>query len=229
MATRWENILPPSDALHKVKREAVLREAGRIFSQRGFHNTSLDDVAKALNVSKGTLYNYVRDKQEILFECQKLALDIAARAFKAAEASGKDGANKLRLVMREYISMLTDELGACGIITEVESLRPADRAVVVAKRDQFDAQFVELIREGIADGSLRPVDPKLAIFTFMGAIHAVPGWFSPNGRLTGEEIADGVADFLMNGLSNVARRTTPTARKVARESPTSSKRRPKAG
>ncbi len=74
-----------------VKRRAVIRESGRIFSRRGYHNTSLDDVAKALNVSKGTLYNYVQDKEDILFECHKLSLDIGERALEIGQRQGASG------------------------------------------------------------------------------------------------------------------------------------------
>ena len=72
---RWKNSLMMTEEVQRIKRDAVLKEAGRAFSKRGFHNTSLDDVAKALQVSKGTLYNYVQDKQEILFEfCRRSCL-----------------------------------------------------------------------------------------------------------------------------------------------------------
>ena len=66
---RWKNVLQTSDEVYRVKRNAVLREATRIIARRGFHNTSLDDVAEALQVSKGTLYNYVTDKLEIPKPC----------------------------------------------------------------------------------------------------------------------------------------------------------------
>lgn len=201
---RWKNVLQMNDTIYRLKREAVLRESGRIFSRHGYHNTSLDDVAKALNVSKGTLYNYVKDKQEILFECQKMALDIAERSFDYAEQNASTGAARLRLVIRQYIATLTEEMGACGVITEVGALRPADRKIIVAKRDQFEARFIALIEQGMADGSLRPLDPKLAVFTFMGAVHAVPGWYSPKGRLSAEEIADGMADLLLSGMESPA-------------------------
>src|SRR6202008_2224110 len=73
---RWKNASQKNDEISGLKRDAIIREAGRIFSRDGFHNASLDEVARVLNVSKGTLYNYVRDKQEILFECHKLEKDL---------------------------------------------------------------------------------------------------------------------------------------------------------
>jgi AcrR family transcriptional regulator len=136
-----------NDEIYRLKRNAVLRESCRIISKRGFHNTSLDDVARALNVSKGTLYNYVKDKQEIMFEYHKMALHIGDRAFELAEAGASTAGEALRLIL--------DELGACGVITEIDALKSADRKIIVARRDKLEAGFIKLLRQGADDGSLR--------------------------------------------------------------------------
>lgn len=200
---RWANALRTKDEIFRMKRLAVLRAAGHIFSRRGFHNTSLDDIAKHLNVSKGTLYNYLKDKQEILFEFHKLALDIGNRSLDEGFAADGNGADKVRLVIRQYIARLNEELGGYGVIAEVGALKPEDRKEVISRRDAFDARFVELLEIGRSDGSLRHVDPKMAVFTFMGALITIPNWFSPTGRLTGEAVADQMTDLLMNGMAAV--------------------------
>lgn len=198
---RWKNNLMTSEEVQRIKREAVLKEAGRAFSKRGFHNTSLDDVAKALRVSKGTLYNYVKDKQEILFEFYRIGTEIGERAFQIGKQAGGSGANVLRTVLRTYIQLLTEELGACGALMEIDALRPEDRAVAVKSRDAFQRQFLALIEAGIKDGSLRPVeDPKLAIYTFMGAINWMPRWYRQGGRLSGAEVAETMTDLLLAGM-----------------------------
>ena len=130
-----------------------------------------------------------------------MALDIGERAFKLVEATSASGGEALRLVLRRYIATLIDELGACGIITEIDALRPADRKEIVGRRDKLEKQFVRLIRAGIADGSLRKVNEKIAIFAFMGALHNVPIWYSPDGRLSGAEIADRMSDVLVHGMA----------------------------
>lgn len=197
---RWKNALQTNQEIQRLKREAVLREAGKAFGKKGYHNTSLDDVAKALQVSKGTLYNYVKDKQEILYECHTIALDIGDRAFAYGRTEGANGADVLRKTMVRYIELLTEELGACAVLMEVDAMRPEDRKVAVSRRDAFEKAFVELIERGIADGSIRQIDPKLAVFTFMGAINWLPRWFTPDGRLSGHEIANAITDMLLSGL-----------------------------
>ena len=212
MLARWKNSLQTSDDIQRLKRDAVLREAGRAFSRHGYHNTSLDDVARALGISKGTLYNYVRDKQEILFAFHQLAYDLSDQAFAHGRAQGGRGADVLRGILVRYIELLTGELGACGALMEVDALRPEDRAEAARRRDAFEAAFVSIIEDGIRDGSIRPVDPKLAVFTFMGAINWLPRWFVPGGRLPGDALAEQMTDLLLSGLTTGAARPPRAAR-----------------
>src|SRR3546814_21096642 len=77
---KWRNAFRTSEELHRFKRYAVLREATRIISRRGFHNASLYEIPEGLGISKGTLYNYVSDKQEHLFDCHLIVLDLGDTA-----------------------------------------------------------------------------------------------------------------------------------------------------
>lgn len=197
---RWDSDLQIGDAVQKLKRDAVVRAAGNAFSKRGYHNTSLDDVAAALNVSKGTLYNYVRDKQEILFQCHLMAIDIGKRAFELGSIPGACGAEVLEATLKRYIEMLTTELGACGVIMEVDALRPEDRKLVTKERDAFEVRLTKILKAGFADCSIRETDPRIAIFAFMGAINWMPRWYSPEGRLSGKEVAEELTRLLLRGL-----------------------------
>jgi len=208
---RWKNASHLNE--FQLKRDTVLRESGRIFNREGFHNTSLDDVANHLDVSKATLYNYVKDKQEMLFEFHKMALIIGDEAMEMARKVDANGAGKLRVAMREYIAMVTERLGGYGVIAELGALKPLDRQEIIAGRERFDKRFVALLAIGVKDGSLRPIDPKMAVFAFMGALQTIPNWFSPNGRLSGAEVAERMTDLLMNGMA-----TTPASVSSAQRS-----------
>ena len=208
---RWKNASYLNE--FQLKRDTVLRESGRIFNREGFHNTSLDDVANHLDVSKATLYNYVKDKQEMLFEFHKMALIIGDEAMEMARKVEANGAGKLRVAIREYIAMVTERLGGYGVIAELGALKPLDRQEIIAGRERFDKRFVALLAIGVKDGSLRPIDPKMAVFAFMGALQTIPNWFSPNGRLSGAEVAERMTDLLMNGMA-----TTPASVSSAQRS-----------
>jgi AcrR family transcriptional regulator len=220
---RWNNALLTNESMQALKRQAVLKEAMRAFGKRGYHNTSLDDIARSLDVSKGTLYNYIKDKQEILNECHSLAYDIGERAFDYGRQHGKTGAEILRHVMLHNIVSLTEEFGACAVLTEVDALRPKDRAKAVMRREAIQKQMIALINEGINDGSIRPVDPKMAAFTFMSVVNWLPRWYSPGGRLTGREIAEEITNLLMAALVNGDAHISPDTRRE-RTSPRKARR-----
>lgn len=199
--TKWRNAFRTSEELHRFKRYAVLREATRIISRRGFHNTSLDEIAEGLGISKGTLYNYVSDKQEILFDCHMIALDLGDQASKAANDLDGSGLDKLRLLLLCYIEWMYGEAGIGGITSDINALRPDDRATVVARRDKIDQALLDLINLGIRDGSLVAEDPHLAVFVIMGAVNSISSWYSRGGRLKIEEIADVIVGMLTRSIA----------------------------
>jgi len=198
----WKNVVLSRDEQFALKRTALLREAAKAFSARGYHDTSLVEVAKALGVTKAALYYYVSSKQEILFECHMMALDHGEAALAHAEKHGKTGKEKIILLARRYLELLTADIGSCAVLAEVNSLDPENRAKVVARRDDFDRRFRGFIEEGMADGSLRKIDPKMTVFFFMGAVNWLTRWFVPNGPYDGETIANYFADLLEHGIDN---------------------------
>lgn len=199
-ASAWKNVAPSRDQLFSLKRTALLREAARAFSARGYHDTSLDDVAKTLGVTKPALYYYVTNKQEILFECHMLAQDLGNVAYDYALEHGKNGREKIVLVCRRYIELITGEIGSCAVLSEFAALEPKNRAVIARRRDDFQKKFSDIIAEGMADGSIRRTDPRMTAFFFMGAINWMTQWFRPDGEMSGEGIAGVFSDLLEHSL-----------------------------
>lgn len=198
--TRWKNALLSSDELHKRKKDAVVREAAFAFSQKGFHGTSLDDIAKTLKVTKAALYHYVKSKQEILYECHVIALDLGDLALARVVNSDMNGRERLAHFLTQYIEMLAGELGSCAVLTDISALTDGDRAKILARRDRFDKTFRKMIVDGIADGSLAHCDPRMAGFLIMGAVNWIPRWYRPDGERTPKEIADHFVKMLFAGL-----------------------------
>lgn len=197
---RWKKTDLNQAAQFQRKREAVLREAGLAFARRGFHNTSLDDVAKALDVTKAALYTYVTTKQEILFECHKASMDLGDAALEMAMALPGNAAVKLEAFLFRYITDITGEHGTFAVLTEIDALTPDDRETIIGRRDDFERRFSVLLKEGVADGSLAEVDPKVVIFSFMGTMHWLARWFDPKGRLSSEAMAQQMSALMVHGI-----------------------------
>lgn len=185
---------------HALKRDAVLRTAARMFNERGFHATSLDDVAERLQVTKPTLYYYVRSKDEILFECVRTGLQMLQDAIAQSAEGGGSALDKLMAAMRQYVRIVTADFGMCVIRVGEDPLPADSRRELRRVKASLDLEFRELIRQGIAEGSIVPCDPKLAAFAMAGALSWIGRWYLPDGPLTPEQIADQCISLLTRGL-----------------------------
>lgn len=223
--SRWKDVSLDQSQIYRLKREAVLREAGKAISERGYHYTSLDDIAKALGVSKGALYHYVKDKQEILWELHRRAAELARETFAVAEREGGNGAQRLRNSLRLYIRKVIDELGACSVMMEFDALRPEDQVAAKKLREAVEKSYVEVLEIGFADGSLRPGNARLMTFTFMGAVNWIPRWYSATGPLSSEVIAERMTTMLLRGLVvRPAEKPMSAARPAAPATPAATKK-----
>jgi len=191
------------EKMHAIKREAVLRTAAQMFNEKGFHATSLDDVAERLHITKPTLYYYVKNKDEILFECVTIGLTLLQDAIREAGASGGTAFDKLLAAMQRYAHIVTMDFGMCVIRVGEDPLPPDRQRQLRRLKAALDREFRHLIRLGIDEGSIAPCDPKLAAFTIAGALSWIGRWYQPQGPLTPEAIAQQCIGLLVNGLRMV--------------------------
>ena len=183
------------------KREAVLRAAVRMFNAHGFHATSLDDVAESLGISKPTIYHYLGNKEQVLIECVTRGLEPLRSAAEQARAQAGSGLERLRRFLIDYARTNMDDFGRCMVRTGDELLSPASAASIRARKREIDATLRALIAEGIADGSIAPVDVKMSAFALAGALNWPARWHDPAGPDSPETIATGLVDMLIGGLA----------------------------
>ncbi|CAA2103890.1 TetR/AcrR family transcriptional regulator [Variovorax paradoxus] len=192
----------------ELKRQAVLQTAARLFNERGFHATSLDDIAERLNVSKPTLYYYVENKDQILLECVKIALDLMQEGIGEVRAAGGSAVDQLRACMRIYSGVVMQDFGMCVIRIGEDPLPEPLKTELRRLKATIDGQFRSLVEEGVAEGSLAPCNPKMAAFVLAGALSWIGRWYRPDGDLTPDQIADQAIELLLGG---VIRRPAPAA------------------
>jgi AcrR family transcriptional regulator len=184
----------------KLKREAVLQTAVEFFNEKGFHATSLDDVALALNVTKPTIYHYFSNKDEILFECVRLGLDSIREAAAMVESSGGSGLERLQALMRDYALIMTRDFGMCVTRTADHELSAESRKKFRSLKREIDGTVRRVVADGMRDGTIAPGDPLLVTFTLTGALNWIARWYDTNGPLSREQVADGCVATLVKGL-----------------------------
>jgi TetR/AcrR family transcriptional regulator len=198
----WNNAVPGPSEQFVRKREALLRAAAQSFNRRGYHGTSLTDIAKKLGVTKAALYTYVPSKEELLYYCHAAAMDAAFEALAQGRARGRDGLQKLTITLMGYLELMLTQEGSFVLLMEEHAMRPVHVRAIIHRRDQFEQGMRDLVASGIKDGSIAPCNPKLATFVVLGALNWARKWYAPGGPWTGRQTAFALTEMIERALSS---------------------------
>jgi TetR/AcrR family transcriptional regulator, cholesterol catabolism regulator len=184
-----------------MTREKILETAAQIFSEKGFHATSMQDIARSVNLQKASLYHHVSSKQEILLDLLDRALDILIERIGEVVAHPEPPEEKLVQAMRVYLQILTSQRGLSAVLLfEHRSLDPDLQSSHIPRRDRFENLWRVLIQEGIDTGVFTSVDPAQTARTLLGVMNWTLTWYRSDGPLTIQEITEQYAGLFLNGL-----------------------------
>jgi len=187
-------------AEREQKREAVLRAAVKVFNAKSFEAASLDDVATSLKISKPTIYHYLGNKEQVLLECVTRGLEMLQSAAHDAAQDQGSGIERLRRFLCRYAEINMDDFGRCVIRTNDEALSAEGKQRFHALKRQIDNTMRTVLTAGIDDGSIAPVDVKMAAFTMAGALNWPARWHDPQGPMSSSAIAAAMVDLLIGGI-----------------------------
>jgi AcrR family transcriptional regulator len=185
---------------HSVKRDAVICVAARAFKEHGYHNTSLDDIAAALEVTKPTIYYYVTNKEQLLFECFVAGLEPILSALRESRNAGTLARERLSGVLRQYAQAVASDFGWCLVRAEHQDLSAPMSEKVRALKVEIDQGIRRLLRDGVKDGSIQPCDVKMTAFALAGALNWIPHWYREEQALSAAQIADAFVTIFEEGL-----------------------------
>src|SRR5213592_4127901 len=185
------------------RRREVTREAAKLFAQKGYHGTSIGDIAEALGVQKGSLYSHIKSKQDLLYE----TMAEGARAFHAGLDSIPEelpATEKIRLALRSHLRAVADQLDVATVfVQEWRYLEGDRREEIVSERRRYEERIRALFREGRDLGELRTdLDDATAALLVLSAVNWAYTWLQP-GRDT-NELADRFYSLLIDGMRGYA-------------------------
>jgi AcrR family transcriptional regulator len=186
-----------------TRRAQLTREAAKLFAERGFHGTSMGDLADALGVQKGSLYSLTGSKQELLLETMRAG----AQAFHAALDEVPERApavERVRAALRGHLRVVSEQLDVATVFTrEWRYLEDAYRDEILAERRRYEERWRALFEEGVASGGLRiDLDAGAATLLVLSAANWAYTWLRP-GRDT-DELADRFTAILVDGTRGYA-------------------------
>jgi AcrR family transcriptional regulator len=186
-----------------TRRDELTRTAARLFAERGFHGTSMGDLADALGVQKGSLYSLTASKQELLFETMRQG----AEAFHAALDAVPEQApapERVRAALRGHLRVVAEQLDVATVFTrEWRYLEGDRRDEVLAERRRYEERWRALFRDGVEAGDLRTdLDVAAAALLVLSAANWAYTWLV-SGRDT-DELADRFTAILVDGIRGYA-------------------------
>lgn len=175
------------EAQAEIKREAVLQAAATLFNQKGYHATSLADVAARLQITKTALYYYVENKNDLLYQCYLKSL---AEIDEARDAADRDGENGMDKICRYVLSEAFTKHEPAALLQEIDAIDDSKRRSELRRRvNKAQEKVTAWVREGINDRSIAECDPELAGRFVMGAFNWAAHWLAGSGK-TMQEISD---------------------------------------
>jgi AcrR family transcriptional regulator len=188
-------------------RQEILRTAARLFQQRGYDATSMNDVAAALKLSKGGLYHHFQSKDEILFEIMNHAMEITQERVLDPVRGIADPEERLRSLIRRHIEVVLSprDREITVMLHENHPLPPALRKRINTRKKDY-VHFVEsLIAEVQKDAQrARPskaaVSPRAAAFALLGMINWIYQWYKPEGELQASQLIPQFTELLFGGI-----------------------------
>jgi len=201
MATASRTPSPHVRAKRQRRRTEILHSALRAFRARGYHATTLEDIAAQLGMRSAALYHYFPDKEAILYACHREGLAEVERVLADARTRHATARERLAHAIREHVRVMTDTLEGSALALEMSALSPRHRAEVIAQRDRYERGLRDIVAEGVGSAEFRALDPKLAVFAILGAINWVARWYRPDGSMQAPELGTQFADHLIHGLT----------------------------
>jgi AcrR family transcriptional regulator len=189
-------------AAEEPVRQRLLAEATRLFAERGFEGTSVQEVVSAAGVTKGAMYHYFDSKDDLLREIYGRLLRMQMeRLTRFADADGPVEA-RLHAAAADVVQTTVENLDDSKIFfRSMHQLAPDTQKSVRAERRRYHERFRDLVTEGQRSGVFDDSVPaELVVDFFFGSVHHLGTWYHPEGPLSGAEVGRNFADLLLASL-----------------------------
>jgi AcrR family transcriptional regulator len=188
-------------------RQEILRTAARLFQQRGYDATSMNDVAAALKLSKGGLYHHFQSKDEILFEIMDHAMQITDERVVNPVRGIADPEERLRALIRLHIGVVLSprDREITVMLHENHPLPPALRKRINSRKKDYIHFLENLMAEvqnksRLTNQSKAKVSPRAAAFALLGMINWIYQWYKPEGELQAQTLIPQFTELIFGGI-----------------------------
>lgn len=190
-----------------VQRDDIVAAAAAVFQERGYQGATMADIAQKVKLTAGSLYHHFpAGKRDLLLAVLSQGLDAALSKIDTILAVKQSPTETLRRMIESHVIGVTQDVAiGAAMVFEIRTVLdlqddPAGREAVLKRRDEFERRYRQVIEQGIAAGEFRRVDAAIFTKAMLGAHNWISVWYRPMGRLSGQQIADQMADTFLYAL-----------------------------
>jgi AcrR family transcriptional regulator len=196
---RPANLFDKRDA-QAMKMEQIAMTASRLFNRQGIDGTSLDQICEELGATKGALYHYFTDKQDLVAYCYKRGFDLFESFVETAEHAGKTGLERGMIGLHLNVQAQAGDLSPLMPQPGLAALPARDRNEVTRRALAIEQKFESFGRQGRADGSYRDCDLDTVALVGAGVFAWIPKWHTPGDARAAWQVADETTELFTRGL-----------------------------
>jgi AcrR family transcriptional regulator len=184
------------------RHRAILETAARLICEKGYEGASIQDIAEATGLTKAGLYHYIRSKEHLLLDIQNYGMDVFEEQVLAQVIAIPDPLARLRACMDRNILLVTHGWSkeVTIILHEHATLTGEARTHINARKRRYVRFLESSFAEAVRARKIRPVNPKVAAFAFLGMVLWIYKWFRPDGAISAEELSKEMQDLFFGGL-----------------------------
>lgn len=180
------------------KKEDMIRSAAKIVTSKGYHGATMEDIAAELLMTKGALYYYFDNKEDLIYQCHELVLSQAISTLEKYLKENISSVEKLKKAIVTHIEFAITEKETFNLIIKPEHTFSKEQlSPMLEKRQMYASIFDRIIQEGIDNGEFKITETKMIRMMLLGAMNWIQQWYSPEGKRSKEEISEIYAEHLV--------------------------------
>jgi TetR/AcrR family transcriptional regulator, cholesterol catabolism regulator len=184
-------------------RDDVVRAAGRLFADKGYHGTSMRDLGRELGLHGSSLYSHISSKEDLLVDVVMRGADLFEAAARSAVAEAADPPTRLEALVAAHVAVVLDHIDESRtFLNEARALEDEHRGRVVEARDRYEAVFRQVLTDGVAQGHFRPdLDVRMSAIYILSILNAVDRWYRVDGELDRPALVKSLMRFVLDGIA----------------------------
>ncbi len=186
--------------INRVKEAELYKTAASLFNKNGYAATSIRQICRAIGIREGSLYHYIRGKEDLLYNICEWSMSHSLKALEPIAQLSLRPDLKLKKMIEAHISTIVQNANEhATMLKDMRFLSVSNQRKIIKLRDRYEAMFRKVIEDCVQQKLFRGVDIKMTTLALLGMMNSLIQWYSMGGKMKSEEIAGIFSDLFLKG------------------------------